>query len=122
MSSIKKNRGALLQGLIINMKGYLCYLLLYLLFNVIWRFGATVERRLASIGYRSWDDTVAIWSVLAIILNLIIMKRFAVRMFSNPILSLTAYCMLCFLLGCAWFWLSVIPGFVLFVMTGGIPT
>jgi hypothetical protein len=105
-------------GLLHNGKWYLIYLFLYIAFCISGPLGLDI--RLETVGYVRWGQTVQIWTLFGICLNLFAMRRFAFRIFAARGVSLTSYCLLCVILGNVWFWLSVPVGLAAFLLAGGV--
>jgi|GEM_PF-3296293 lysylphosphatidylglycerol synthetase-like protein (DUF2156 family) len=103
-----------------NIKYFLAYLLLYILNSVFLARFETYERFLKTIGYSSWNDTILYWTVLAMIINVILMRGYSVTIFKNRVLSILVFFMLCAVLSFLWFWISVLPGFFFYVSFGGV--
>jgi hypothetical protein len=67
-----------------------------------------------------WDETVKLWTIIAIVINLIIMSSYVFEINKNKPLSMILYVFACLILGNIWFWVSVVPGLVIFFGSGGI--
>ena len=67
-----------------------------------------------------WNVTVTLWTIIAIVINLIIMSSYVFEFQKNKSLSVIFYVLICIILGNIWFWVSVVPGIVVYFGSGGI--
>jgi len=118
-------RGDIKQIVLRNIKAFavyfLCYLISALLFAQSEIFSELYDRICFKIfSQTGWDETVKIWTIIVIVINLIIMSKYALKFNKNNSVSVAIYIFTCFTIGNLWFWISVLPGFVVYAGSDGI--
>ena len=108
-----------------NAKFYSIYLICYLVSNLLFvcfrTFGNIVDKLCLQIFHQTgWDETVKLWTIIAIVINLIIMSLYIFEFNKRKPFSIVLYILICTILGNIWFWVSVIPVMIVYFGSGGI--
>jgi|SRR3990172_3632692 len=103
-----------------NVKYYFVYISLYITHCITSAKFLLYNKILESVGLISWNDTIIYWTILALIINLFAMKDFALQLAGNKKISILCYLSGCCIISLVWFWLSVFPGFYIYIYFGGV--
>ncbi len=103
-----------------NVKYYFVYIGLYIIHCISSAQFLIYNKILKNIGLVSWNDTFIYWTIIALGINLFAMRDFALEITNNKKISILVYLLLCCLMSLVWFWLSVLPGFYIYILFGGV--
>ena len=108
-----------------NLRFFLIYFFCYLSIAFLYARFITFSDLYDKFGYfifqqSGWDENVKLWTVIAIVINLTILSSYVFKFHKNRSLSGILYVMVCIILGNIWFWVSVIPGTMVYFLSGGI--